>query len=502
MIDIVLYRFAKKVNSTARPTSSTTQHTFSCLIREGSSIINPYIELQATTQNIHRYNYCYIPTFNRYYFISDIVYSNNVWQISCRVDVLATYYTQIGSSSQYILRSSSEFNGAIIDTNYPVSVQDSHSVSSLVNSVMFGSTAIQNYFDRTIETGMFVFGVIGENSGGISYYAIAYTPFKEFMNALMAFTPTDMTDVSTGVAKQLADPLQYITSCYWFPYVPYDTANRINYLMLGRFRINTITAYKLDISQYKGTFTQEITLPKHPDMTDRGAYLCASPYTDYTLIFQPFGSMVIKEPDIAYHTRLKLWWSVDFTTGNSYLTVRYSDDADTCLAYQTSQYGIPIHLAQAVVDYLGVGTSILDTAASLIDGGGSFVSGMVTFFEGKSASRSIDGFTSGLSGLAHGISGAGHGIANALQAAAPKISTTGTQGSFLQQTRPVLYATFHRPVNENNDIFGKPLCATRTINTLSGYVQVSSPQVSIAGITEWERSMLIQFMGNGFYYTS
>lgn len=502
MIQVTLYRFGKRVNSTARPTSSTASRTFSCLIRKDSSIITPYLELSAEAQNIHQYNYCYIPIYQRYYFISDIIYSDNVWKITCKIDALASFRYQIGESRQYVLRSASEYNGSVIDTNYPVIVEDTHDVSALWNSVNIGSVTIPDYFNYNIGQGAFVFGLIGENTGGISYYTMQYTPFKNLMNSLMAFTPSDMADVSTGVAKQLADPLQYMTSCYWFPYVPYSSSGRVNSLKFGRFEINPVTAYQLDVSQYKATFTQELTIPRHPDSSSRGKYLSASPYADYLLVFQPYGSMVLKEPDMGSHSRIKLWWNVDFTTGNSYLTVRYSDDANSCLAYQTAQYGIPIRLSQAVVDYLGMGTSIVDGVVSLADGAGSLFSGITSFFAEDGVLDSFSGLGKGISGALHGVSGVSHAIANGLQASAPRVSTTGTQGSFLQQTTPVIYATFHSITDEDNAIFGRPLCMTKRIASLSGYIQVSNPQVSIEGVTERERSLIIQFMANGFYYES
>lgn len=48
------------------------------------------------TDNPTAYNYCYIPDFDRYYFISNITsVRTNLWRIDCSVDVLMSYQAEI-----------------------------------------------------------------------------------------------------------------------------------------------------------------------------------------------------------------------------------------------------------------------------------------------------------------------------------------------------------------------------------------------------------------------
>ena len=46
---------------------------------------------------------------------------------------------------------------------------------------------------------------------------------------------------------------------------------------------------------------------------------------------------------------------------------------------------------------------------------------------------------------------------------------------------------------------GSPLMAKRTINTLSGYVQVERPDVDIIGTVQ-EKDEIVAYMQGGFYY--
>ena len=61
-------------------------------------------------------NYVYIPEFNRYYFINDIVsIRQNLWQITLSVDVLMSYKNQILETNAFVARNQNKFNKDIID---------------------------------------------------------------------------------------------------------------------------------------------------------------------------------------------------------------------------------------------------------------------------------------------------------------------------------------------------------------------------------------------------
>lgn len=68
----------------------TTIDTLSGTLKNESSITAPtiLIEYAGTLQNV---NYFYIPQFQRYYFLTDIMsVRGNIWQIAGRCDVLTT----------------------------------------------------------------------------------------------------------------------------------------------------------------------------------------------------------------------------------------------------------------------------------------------------------------------------------------------------------------------------------------------------------------------------
>ena len=70
--------------------------------RDVTNIINPVILIELN--EIGNYNYCYIPNFNRYYFITDItVIRTGLFAISLMVDVLESFKTEIKNLSVILL---------------------------------------------------------------------------------------------------------------------------------------------------------------------------------------------------------------------------------------------------------------------------------------------------------------------------------------------------------------------------------------------------------------
>lgn len=72
-------------------------------LKNPANIKNPTILVEC--ENPSAYNYLYIPSFNRYYFIENCVsVRSGLWEISCKCDVLQTYSTQIKGNSGIVLR--------------------------------------------------------------------------------------------------------------------------------------------------------------------------------------------------------------------------------------------------------------------------------------------------------------------------------------------------------------------------------------------------------------
>lgn len=123
--------------------------TYTGTLRAQCSIIDPVIEIQLDTLrlNISQCNYLYIPDFKRYYFIKNItVIRQNLWQISCHVDVLYTYADYIkqlpalvsrsGLDSPYIEDDKVVYQSApyIVTKTFPESLSDKQYLVTLIGA--------------------------------------------------------------------------------------------------------------------------------------------------------------------------------------------------------------------------------------------------------------------------------------------------------------------------------------------------------------------------------
>ena len=101
-----------------------TLATLTGSLKDGTSVINPTILLQgtpATIQQIVTSNYLQIPDFGRYYFIRDISsVRTNLWEISCHVDVLQSYATQIKEQTGIVQRQENKWNLYLNDGSFKV----------------------------------------------------------------------------------------------------------------------------------------------------------------------------------------------------------------------------------------------------------------------------------------------------------------------------------------------------------------------------------------------
>lgn len=83
-------------------------------IREPTSIVNMSVMVEYS--GVFNFNYCYIPYFNRYYYITDIENCLvNLWRVHLKCDVLMTYKDYIKSQEAYILRQENVYNADVID---------------------------------------------------------------------------------------------------------------------------------------------------------------------------------------------------------------------------------------------------------------------------------------------------------------------------------------------------------------------------------------------------
>lgn len=465
-IDITLYSgVAKKRNSTYRPQGGTA---YICTLKAPSSVLNPVAIIQ-TDSNISGCNYAHISSFARYYFITNIVsVSNGIWEVRMKSDPLATYRTQIGNISAYVERASADYDERIIDGYYPAKNEFTYHEASVATS----------YHNIAPSGGTFVVGIIndigsGQAGGAVTYYGMTPSQIRTLMAYLMSSSFIDdagfpsvasaTQQLMHDTAKAIINPMDYIVSCIWFPRANLDGSSgsvRVGYWDLGN---NTFSATKLTAFTY--TESGAVSIPLHPQSATRGVYLNYAPFTTLTAHIPPFGQFPI---DVSYaegitDIDIDYYIYVDVITGKGTLRLK----VDGTIVYESSaMFGVPIQLAQVSTNWISAIAGVAGSASAL-------------------AGMNVSGFLSG--------------VDSSLRSLAPSVYSQGVDGSFLTEIiNPVIVARYALIVDEDINDLGRPLCQTKTLNTLTGFIKCGDSHENVPGTLQ-EKMEIESFLANGFF---
>lgn len=461
---------SKRENSTEIPLfSSATSLRTNCRLKAHSSVMEPVLIFDRENLG-HEYNYVLIPDFKRYYWVTDVVYVGSLIVYRCRIDVLASYKTAIGNSTQYVLRSASRSDGAIPDTMYPLTCDIK------VESDTKGSVFVQ---DGDISKGMFSVGISG--NGGIDYFLMEEWYFIKFIGRLLTdgYAEETLGTLQAAMypqAKLAVDPLQYIVSVRWLPF-RYFLGEAVTSILVGYVSINLgeppsgsgfepVRKIGFPIwhpDDYKFTFKQ------HPQSA-RGKYTNASPYTSIEFSFPPFPEVDIDGAVLCNFSGLAVRLQVDMRTGDARVSLYgYVGDEYRYLFNRLfANVGVEIPLSQVV----------------------------------KSGEISPLTIANAVRGIAMGdVLAPAAAIGDMAQMNLPKVRQTGTQQSYLSLLGSLdLWYLWHYAANDDPTIHGRPLCSRILISTLSGYILCAAgTEIQITGTAD-EEAQIRSYMEGGFFY--
>ena len=488
--------FDKRLNSTKRPGNNVVKYTLTGTLKEPSSVTSPVVNIQniPISDAPCVFTYASIPRFFRYYFVKDWVWNNGLWTVQLEVDVLATYKAEIGNTYAYIERCAGVaagetdpyYDGRIIDKLYPAKND-----FTIINTNMASDCPWGN---MDIDAGCYVLGVISRTTlnnvgGAVQYYALTQTQIRQLLEYMLNdqfYNDAGFSlnvQVNHDLAKCIVNPIQYITSCFWFPTgVSSFTQAQNTTINVGPWA--TIGQGKpiVDRIGYRTGF--EVTLPTHPDAATRGEYLNYPPYTTYTCTLPPFGCFPIDPAYIPENKRIRFAVQVDGITGKADLQICDHDNARFHFL-SSAMFGVPIQIAQINADYLKTASSVISGLAGGVGAAGMALSG-----------HPIAAITSGLMSLGS--------IGNALNSAMPQVISDGVNGSFLAFER--LTGTYTgiatkciKLVDEDNTENGRPLCKVRQIKKLDGYIRCGEATVNFSAFDS-ELTSIHTFMLQGFFW--
>lgn len=112
-------------------------------LKEGTSVTDPTITLELSTDNAPSFNYMHIPEFGRYYFVTGIdSVRNNLWSISGHVDVLMSYNKAIRNQKAVIARQENLYNLYLDDDKLLVTSKRNYTTKVFPNDAPSGGCFI------------------------------------------------------------------------------------------------------------------------------------------------------------------------------------------------------------------------------------------------------------------------------------------------------------------------------------------------------------------------
>lgn len=538
--NVIFYNFAKRDNSFKLPNVAGT--TMSCRLKGPCSFQNPVIEL-TDPSTITRYadikgiTYAYIADFGRYYFVDRWTLDGIILRAQLSVDVLASFRTQVLATSQYVLRSSSNYDGFVKDTRYPIkAAQPSFNGTMRLNPL---APSVNN------PTGIYVLGIVnsvGSITGSVNYYAFTATDCQYFMQQLFTISTqwTDGADIADSLKKAITDPMQYIVSAIWFPWsmqdlVDHSLVTGVQQIGVGYSTI-TLSGYAgkfVDLIDVEFTNVIAITKPDHPLATARGNYMNYEPYSRYYLSFYPFCGLLELDTTVIGGT-IYLVYTVDLRTGKGVLNVCNFYTGSSWADWRPerpfrvieAQVGVNIPLASihtalpsSISEYV---QNTVVAAASEAGGFGQMIKKGLTTIGGKILQAANVPTLVGPDGMVYDNSGsvadlttpqeelqiegmynAGDLSRIASNGAAMKstLEMIGAQGtmSFYDRMPIMLWGNFYTPVNDDVSKFGRPLCSSVILNTLSGFVMCDSPHLAIQGAYQNEIALIEGYLQRGAF---
>ena len=458
--------FKKRKNSTAQPPILTT-NLLTVNLKEGTSIENPVFVITGDKFDID-----YIKAFGEhYYFVTDVKsVRNGITEISCKMDTLATFKTDIGNYTAMIERSNTFY-----DAKYP------DPAVSIKNDVVvdMNVAAAQSFFSKT---GFFVISVLntkGSSVGFTTSYIIDDTNIKRIAQYVNTDWGSAATDILDWLQATFLKTAQSIIDCVWIPIAESQISGgpiSIETVEIGVDAIAGCTGYRLT-GPCVLSDSATVNIPHYYSSGDFRRY---APYTTAKLLIPGFGSVEINPGDFEPSGTIKLGFVVDACTGDTICVLTNNDDE--MIATYNYNIGVSCPVGKVGSNVTGTATGILSVASSIamsrIPGNKyAAMSQYAAASEGINTLASAFGVTPSVSGSKSGRAFTGLSMRVYCTAIAKKTES----------------------LTEMQTLSGRPCMEQHQLSLCNGYVKCIDASVPIAGM-EAERDEVNNFLNNGFYY--
>lgn len=437
---------SKKENSTAN--GFTVQASANCSLKDPSDLYAPVFTFQGDFPITA--NYFHVPAMRRYYWITATTFVLGHWEITGKVDVLASFKEEIGAQTFIIERSALLHDDYIIDEGLQV----------LTNPTVD---------TRTWALGFSLAGsyiICAAGASGNKFYVLNASQWQALYSRV--FTSQFLTDyknvwdaIVTELQNTVFRPQDYIVRALWVPFpIPGGAVENIS---LG-YTDTGVGGQSASPAAIWTLSYPSLSVPDHPQLGTYGAFVNSNRYRKINLFLPGYGNLAL---------------DADALASQNVLSINASCDLSGTLYYRVSAGGIAYCVS------CNIGTDIGYT---------------VTQSKAASALASV-GAAAG-SAAAGNFVGAAGGIGSALLSILPTVehaSGGGSAGVVAASPNIILSVESYRLDTMKNALEGRAYNKILQISATSGYLKCRNASVSCPG-TQTEIAEINGFLNGGFYY--
>ena len=493
-ITVLFSNETKRENSTKQLLMTSSQN---CTLKNGCSMLNPTLLLELHDSQFPDYTAFKIG--NRYYHVTNInSVRNNIFEVTGKIDALATYKAQILASTQYVTYSSVSGGQWLEDTRIPVL---KNAQTSRINTVS------ASFIRHGLISGHYLLSLLGKK--GVDLYAVQRSTINAMIEGLQdwrddqitglgqildSVTSGDLTEMTKAAAttsivtgfigNSYEVAVQCIRSCIWVPFEM--TLLNAKPLYLGDYPVKDTDGNQL-YGQPVGAMVYgddaSIAIPWH--YSDYRRSTCETVY-----LYLPFVGMINL--------------SVDEIINDTTLNIKASiSPADGQVAYEVlaggkviGTYGgnckieIPIGINQKA--------SLGDIATTLFKGLEKTVTAGVRSATSVAPSRKAEGLTES---IFSGIDTAYSTIDTALSSTPTTIGGMGGGSGFWLDKDFKCFTVAHPTAVEPSvmrQTMGVPTMKPLQLSSCTGFCQCANAHIDIPG-TSSERDAIDYYLNSGFY---
>ena len=467
MATLTYYTFSKRHKSTLQPTSGTD---ITVNLKDGVSLTNPVFLLSFS--GIPSFNY--VQFEGRYYFVNDIrQIRNDLWEVECEEDYLASWKTDIGNTTAMILYATGSAAN-IIDSRIPLS-----SNVYIANS----PSGISGITITDGNQGTIVLSITGTGSFG-NYVMQNSTQIFELMRDIDSWLNFSINDELDALKQRITNGTcaDNLKGAIALPIIASSmTSGALENLYLGNYPCvddndHNIKGYR--VTDPLATGSCDVNIPWRYNDWRRH-----SPYTSIYLYLPLIGEMTLPSDDLINDASIHVLYSINITSGDISAEI-YGNTSGRKIATVSSNCAMATPYGSSNISSGKIGQAIVTGAGGILAAALAPTTGGATtaLFAGLTASAGQ------MLSAAHGETKGGGGLGGGASHGLTKVVICSTVSKELTDSQANL-----------DSVMGKPLMAKATIGSYTGFIQTEGAQIA-GNMLDSEREMINSLLDGGFYY--